>query len=259
MAIKLIGVKGKKATEDLDDGETQDFVLVDNVVFFAKNVESFFDFLKAQAATDRKAAFDVLGSNHPEEFKLFRAATSKFQGNPLRKEYWSTTPYKLGPGAVKYTASPSDRELDATKAAGTMKDYLREAMVERLPKGKDPVVYHFLVHRQSDPMREPIEDPTVEWKTAAVEVATITIEPQGFSSTEQLEFCENLTFNPWHALEEHRPLGGINRARNPVYQMSTKLRHDTPTVDGKKPSDLAEPTASDLATFRRPAPDLHAR
>jgi len=132
-------------------------------------------------------------------------------------------------------------------------------MVERLSSGKDPVVYDFLVHRQTDPKKEPIEDPTVEWTTSGEKVATITIEPQEFSAPEQLEFCENLSFNLWHAREDHRPLGGINRARDPVYQMSTGLRHDTRKADGREPSGRAEPTADDLARFRRPAPALKGR
>lgn len=71
----------------------------------------------------------------------------------------------------------------------------------------------------------PVEDPTVEWKSAAVKLATISIYPQKFDSPEQVAFGENLTWSPWNALPEHRPLGGINRARRDVYRESQELRH----------------------------------
>ena len=37
---------------------------------------------------------------------------------------------------------------------------------------------------------------------------------------------------PWNTLPEHRPLGGINRARKLVYEDSSALRHKT---TGKSP------------------------
>ncbi len=42
-----------------------------------------------------------------------------------------------------------------------------------------------------------------------------------------MAFVENLSWNPWNALPEHRPLGGINRARKLVYDDSSALRHKT--------------------------------
>ena len=40
------------------------------------------------------------------------------------------------------------------------------------------------------------------------------------------ELGENMSFSPWHALEEHRPLGGINEARRRIYRDLSKFRHD---------------------------------
>ena len=72
----------------------------------------------------------------------------------------------------------------------------------------------------------PIEDPTVEWKSAWERVATIEIDAQEFDFPERWEWGNKLSFSPWHALEEHRPLGGINRARKVVYPASSDLRHE---------------------------------
>jgi hypothetical protein len=35
-----------------------------------------------------------------------------------------------------------------------------------------------------------------------------------------------MSFNPWHAVPAHKPLGGINRLRQAVYQAISKLRHE---------------------------------
>jgi hypothetical protein len=33
-----------------------------------------------------------------------------------------------------------------------------------------------------------------------------------------------MTFNPWHALPDHRPLGGFNRARREIYRAMAEFR-----------------------------------
>lgn len=57
-----------------------------------------------------------------------------------------------------------------------------------------------------------------------IDAATITIPPQDFETDERRALCESLTFSPWHGLAEHRPLGGINRLRRPVYDASGRHR-----------------------------------
>ncbi len=206
MAIKLVGVKGEKASDD--ERETQDFVLIDSEVFFMKNVKNLLAFtqarIKSAGPPPNPEAMELFAKAHPDEFILAKKAASRVIGNPLRVQFWSTTSYQLGTGVVKYTAKPRDPE-PSPGTPGTTPGYLRDAMVQRLSMGKNSVVFDFLVQHQSDPDKESIEDPTIAWKAAPVKVGTITIEPQGFSATEQLEFCENLSFNPWHALTEQRP------------------------------------------------------
>ncbi|MEI7868966.1 MAG: hypothetical protein WCI11_13840 [Candidatus Methylumidiphilus sp.] len=83
----------------------------------------------------------------------------------------------------------------------------------------------------------PIEDPGHEWPESMSpfrKAATIRILQQEFDSDKQKEFGENLSFTPWHALPEHRPLGGVNRARKVVYRAISLFRHEynkTPRVE----------------------------
>jgi hypothetical protein len=62
-------------------------------------------------------------------------------------------------------------------------------------------------------------------------VAKIIIPQQEFDSEEQQQFCENLSFAPWNALSEHRPIGQLNRIRKEVYEASSKYRHENNFTD----------------------------
>ena len=91
------------------------------------------------------------------------------------------------------------------------------------------------------PTEMPIEDPTLEWSendSPFIPVARITIPAQDFTSSEQLEFCENLSFTPWHAIPEHRPLGGINRMRKTVYDTISRVRHELNSIEQHEPADF---------------------
>jgi hypothetical protein len=146
--------------------------------------------------------------------------------------YWSQTPYKLGEGAVKYLVTPSASTDGAAFPLTGSPDCLRNALIEQLTLQKTGAQFDLSVNPQTDAETMPIEDPTVEWSSAPVRVATIAIYPQKFDAPEQMAFVENLSWNPWNALPEHRPLGGINRARKFVYEDSADLRHKT---TGKAP------------------------
>jgi hypothetical protein len=74
----------------------------------------------------------------------------------------------------------------------------------------------------------PIEDPSVEWSETLspfITVANIRVPAQNFDSREQNLFCDNIAYNPWQALPEHRPFGGINRLRKFVYEAVSTYRH----------------------------------
>ena len=121
MAIKLLGVAGEKLLEDEKDAITQDFVLFDNPVFFIKDVADYVPFmkdfrnLKASGLTFGKlvAGLKLIFSQN-YKWKLLRAVGSKKPDSPLRINYWSTTPAKLGDSAVKYRATP---DLDGAPPA----------------------------------------------------------------------------------------------------------------------------------------------
>jgi hypothetical protein len=99
----------------------------------------------------------------------------------------------------------------------------------------------FLIQLQTNFERMPIEDAAIEWPerlSPFVPVARITIPKQEFTSPEQMVFARKLSFNPWHCIAEHRPLGNQNRARFTIYSELSRLRqsmnhepHVEPTGD----------------------------
>jgi hypothetical protein len=85
----------------------------------------------------------------------------------------------------------------------------------------------------------PVEDATIVWdetRSCFQRVATIRIPAQTFDTPARVEFAENLSFTPWHALMDHRPLGGINRARRKVYETISRLRHQMNNAPRQEPT-----------------------
>jgi len=241
MAIKLLDAPGPKLADD--EKATQDFLLINAPFFFVRNAADYVDFTKA-AAADKPLSFFFRGFNifrwRLHELHNAMVLIGKKTADPLAIRYWSVTPYLLGEtGPVKYSARPC-APVAAAKPDKKNPNFLRDAMSARLKNGS--ACFQFLVQLRADPASEPVEDPTIEWsekRSPFRPVATIDIPAQSFASPEQQKFCEDLSMNPWHSAPEHRPLGGINRARRVVYERISKLRHD---LNG---SARAEPTGDE--------------
>lgn len=236
MAIKIMDVTGEKLLSD--EAKTQDLLLINHPVFFVRNAADYVEFIEAVAKGSPRAFF--IGLRNPFTWRIHealigRAIQKRKVTNPLAIRYWSMVPVKLGEKAIKYSARPCAGQTFLTPPAGP--DQLRGAMSLQLGTSQRDVCFDFLVQTQTDARAMPIEDPTIEWserKSPFKKVATITIAPQAFESAEQMDFCENLSFTPWHALPEHEPLGGIQRARKTVYQTISTLRHE---LNGKKQAE----------------------
>ncbi len=241
MAVKLMGVEGEKVLESEKNEKTQDFILVDHPVFFIRNAQDFASFFSALADSPGKPPlkFFFSGANplkwHSRELQILLAMKQKKITNPLATEYWSTTPYQLGSTAIKFAVKPAVSQMD--KSVEKTEDYLHEAMVEQL-KNQD-ATFDFLVQRQTDAVKMPIEDATVKWSekdSPFQKVATIRIPRQVFDSPEQTVFGENLSFSPWHSLPEHAPLGSLNQVRKVIYQSLSEQRHQHNNVSSQEPT-----------------------
>lgn len=241
MAIKLLGVPGAKLLDDEADAPTQDFVLIDHPVFFIRNVADYVPFmedfrrLRSPGLSFGKIIAGIKLLFSPDyKWRLLRATGSKKPDSPLRISYWSTTPAKLGSSAVKYRATPNLAGAPEVPAIDSP-DKLGLALAAHL-KGH-AARFDFLVQVRTDVDTMPIEDPTIAWDAPWQRVATIEIPAQSFEAPGWQEFGENLSFTPWHSLPEHRPLGGINRARKEIYRAISKQRHTLNGVPRREPTE----------------------
>ncbi len=222
LAIKLMGVPGKKLLPPEKDAQTHDFIVISTDVFVTKDVAEFDDLIKALVGSVWCKA--MFFATHWRVVKNLMQSMRKF-ATPLQIRYFSTTPYLLGERAVKYSVIPQVDEADKIPSQPS-DNFLREALVRQLDQRE--AEFAFCVQFQKDPVQMPVEDPGKLWDEAISpfrKVATIKIPPQIFDTPERDELGENLSFTPWHALPEHRPLGGINRGRKVIYDLISTFRH----------------------------------
>jgi len=245
-AIKLTGVEGPKLLEDERDAKTQDFLLASAPRFFVRSVRDYVAFAEAASKRPRIRTLGFFFGLNPLAWRLheLKALMSSLTHTEdlLATRYWSQVPSRLGPHVVKYSARPLEPAAPAAVDRGP--DFLRARLTSYL--ATQSARFEFLVQRQRDARRQPVEDPTIEWLESEApfeRIATIEIPAQRFDSPAQMALAEHLSFTPWHTLAAHEPLGGVNRVRKAVYQAISAHRHARNGVPRREPStiDTTEP------------------
>jgi catalase len=223
MSIKVSGVHGQPLW-----GETgvQDFVLNSYPALFAADPEQFLDFILATEEDDLWKFF-ISPENWGALLIVFKGREQI--SSPLDINYWSTTPSRLGQDpttAIKYSAQPCVGSNDAEIPDDATFDYLTDTLHKQLQQGA--VCFDLMVQFQTDAETMPIEDASVIWPTEQSpfqKVARIGIKNQTFLTEQAKRDCEQMAFNPWQSLPEHKPIGGINRVRRAVYSEMSRYRH----------------------------------
>ena len=226
MAIKLFPIYDDILIRQKGGPETQDFLMHDSPVFFAANIEDYNRFVES----DDKILYFFDGIN-PFKWKLRElqhglATLKEPPASPLQTQYFSNTAYKLGTLNIKFNAKSCMTLSEIKEQDLNDPDFLRKTMVNELHDNE--ACFEFRVQLQDPDKYMPIEDPSILWKESDspfITVAKIKIPTQEFDDDKQQNFCENLSFSPWNSLEEHRPIGQLNRIRKEVYQASSIYRH----------------------------------
>jgi len=244
IGIKLMGVPGPKLLED--EKFTQDFTGITTPIFTTPDVK---ENAKLQAAS--RKGLPLFYFINPFDSHLLDALMqglwARTQSSPLETVYWSCVPYLLGEGkAMQYTVRPKSKGRSRVPRLPLRPpdNYLREAMAATL--ARQDVEFDFLVQLQTDPHLMPIEHASVRWPerlSPFVPAATLRLPKQKFDSPAQLAFAHNLSYNPWHCLPEHRPLGNQNRGRYRIYQELSRLRQSMNNTPHREPTgdELFEP------------------
>ena len=183
--------------------------------------------------------FINLHNSHVLDF-IMQGLWTKTQSSPFEAPYFSCVPYLLGEGqAMQYSFWPKweKRTPIPRLPLRPPDDYLRQAMVRALNAGG--VEIDFRVQLQTDPFLMPIENAAVLWPerlSRRVSVATIRIPRQTFDSPAQINFEKKLSYNPWHCIPEHRPLGNQSRARKKMYLALATYRQEMNAIPHYEPT-----------------------
>jgi hypothetical protein len=239
IAVKLLGVGGKKIIHGLENAPTQDFLLIGAPALPFKNADEFVPFVTniAKPWGLLTILFKVGLGRTLAIIKTVKSAPKRPTISLATLRYFSAAPIQFGPYAAHYTLKP--RAADAPDAQpGQTSNYLAEEFSARIKK--EAVVFDFGVQFFVDETQTPIEDASVVWKEEAAPIVTLgrlTLTPQDPDSApgrKLHEFIEKLSFDIWHAPVEFRPLGNIMRARGAAYKASAKERHALGEPDGSE-------------------------
>lgn len=240
LAIKVLGVQGERAPGG-GEAHTQDFLMVNGPAFSAPGPAAFLRAARLLAATTermprtKKAISATLrGTGALLESLGGESARLKGMGgepreHPLGETFFTQVPFLYGSCMAKFSLAPRSPALLALENAALPDgdDAQREAIATFFRELDAPVEWDLRAQLCRDLERMPIEDPTVEWPEALSPwqtVARLVVPPQDAWSESAQADEDSLAFSPWHALAAHRPLGGINRARRQVMEVSRRFR-----------------------------------
>lgn len=236
IAIKLIGVPGRKLLPGEEDAVTQDFLATSHsVTSTVKNARQFIAFIRASRNLYTLPLTLASAVGPLESLRILAAFIRTVLLSKVRslvtERFSSTAPIRMGPYAVKFTVQPAVGTEPAANRPLTS-NFLRDELADRLRKGD--VVLDFLVQFYVDKDRTPIEDTSILWKLGdapLVKVAQVRIpscELDDPAARALSQAVDQLSFSPWHATEDHRPLGNVMRARRIAYEVSSAVRGHSP-------------------------------
>jgi hypothetical protein len=256
MAIKVIGVDGPRA---VDDGlATQDFLLVNHPTLPFGTIGEYAKLQKlleqqprqsdqqlqvtGLAARTAARVLGQLGRPLPPAIETLAAANNHILG----ETFHSMAAIRYGEHVAKISVTPRTANVRAlTGKPVRRKDgesALRDLVADFFT-GQD-AQYDVRAQLCADVDRMPIEDASVLWPESLSPhqvVAVLHLPAQDPYSDARRRYADDvLSFNPWHALAAHRPLGSIMRSRRTAYPRSSDFRHHVNGIDHHEPSSIEE-------------------
>jgi hypothetical protein len=164
VAIKVVGVPGKKIIPGMEDKKTQDFLMIRTPSTPFANADDFVALLRA-ADNPLLLLPRIIGHfGFGRGLGLLKQLASGLSAplTPLAStRYFSALPIKFGPHAVHYAIKPHDPSGPLSKKSGSA-EQLGEELAATLRERC--VSYDLQVQFYVDAAKTPIEDGSVEWK-----------------------------------------------------------------------------------------------
>jgi hypothetical protein len=256
MAIKVLGVTGPMVAGY--NGLAQDFLLVNNPTIAFGDVRAYHDALRlaaiqAKAPDGALKATGALARILAGVLKTIRIApptSIELLAGPnnhiLGETFHSMAALRYGDYIAKFSVAPLSDSVCALAGRhvdGTLgDDALRRLVVDFF--ASNSAEYELRAQLCTDLVTMPVEDASVLWRenvSPHQPIAKITFPAQdAFSDARRVYGDDLLSFNPWHALDDHRPLGSIMRVRIKAYEASTAFRHQMNNAPRVEPTDIAE-------------------
>ncbi|MEO6177645.1 MAG: catalase family protein [Flavobacterium circumlabens] len=245
MAIKIIGVEGEKFLPDLAHAMTQDFLLVNYPVIPTGTIN---EYLKLQEGLEKQADSGELFQKIEQKVAVGvqnvlaavgLADDTNILSAPgphiLGDTYFSMAAIRYGDYVAKINVKPLSDNLKEVSGKKIDKEEIEadeNAFLTKLISGffeSNTAEFEMSAQLCTNLETMPVEDGSVQWpeeQSPYQPIAKLTILPQNTFSPERRVYADDvLSFNPFHCLPEHRPLGNIMRVRKLAYETSSKYRH----------------------------------
>ncbi|MGI4870104.1 MAG: catalase family protein [Janthinobacterium lividum] len=257
MAIKLIGVEGRKFLAERAEEVTQDFLLVNYPTIPTGDIASFHrmqlmleqlahtpdGFQQAISTTARVAnkALNAIG--------LDPAISPIGPGDPnhhlLGETYHIQGAIRYGDYVAKISAAPLSENVKAltgqvidVQEDGTWRDLVVDFF------STQGAEYEVRAQLCTNLKAMPVEDASVEWpadQSPYQPIGKIVIPAQdAYSPARRVYADDSLSFTPFNCLPDHQPLGSINRARLKAYEASAIFRHRMNAQPRVEPRDISQ-------------------
>lgn len=239
IAIRVFDAHGAFALAGGNVASSQDFLMVNHPTFFASDVREFLrleEILTDESDSNfEKLQKAVTGGNWNPFNWHWRTATTALQNashfpmHPASYTYFSMTPIRFGAYVAKYRVRPAGdlatSVIEAVSQLGQHADAMRLMLEETLAAHQ--IMFEFQVQLRTSNETMPVEDASIEWpesQSPYQTVALLVIPRQDVRFSQEPTNPRPYAFNVWNAIEEHRPLGGINRLRRAVYPLFAAQR-----------------------------------
>jgi len=234
--VKLVDVAGPKLLDGEEQAATQDFLSINQPFVPVRNADQFVIISLASKSLLTAPIVLIRGLGLLNTLRLWRYGLNRLHWprSLALESYWSNVPIRLGPYAVKFKWQPAQPTMRAGRAPFS-RNYLRDELNGRLKQ--NDITFDFMVQFYVDARKTPI-DGAFGWKPANapfVKLAELVIRRRDLDSEQAKQedrYVDSLSFNPWHELDAHRPLGDIQRARRVIYQAAARNWGHAPEPGG---------------------------
>jgi hypothetical protein len=258
MAIKVIGVEGRKVLEQKADALTQDFLLNNHPVMPTGNVSTYLTqqliqekvIIKTpeevqELMTTALRTLNTVTEKVGIEIHPTALGFTKPETHILGETFYSMAALRYGDYVAKINAVPVSQSLISLIGQRVKTDnpsVLKDLVVDFFRENS--AEYELGAQLCTNLERMPVEDAAIRWpedESPYQAIAKLTIPSQEAYSPERRVYVDEvLSFNSWHCIPEHRPLGSIQRVRIKAYEASSRYRHEMNVAPRVEPTSIDE-------------------